>query len=147
MRGQWVLLNAQEIREAIARISAAADKLPRARRSRLRWAARRATGSGGGPVVVEGWLKELIERLAERERIEELAPPAGFIGSLRPYQHRGYSWLGFLRRWGLGACLADDMGLGKTIQTLVHIQRDRQQRGGGTGVAGLPDLGDIQLAA
>src|SRR5262249_22730213 len=32
--------------------------------------------------------------------------------------------LGFLRRWGLGACLADDMGLGKTIQALTLIQRD-----------------------
>ena len=30
----------------------------------------------------------------------------------------------FLRRWGLGACLADDMGLGKTVQTLALIQRD-----------------------
>ncbi len=39
-------------------------------------------------------------------------------------QVRGYSWLGFLKKWGLGACLADDMGLGKTIQTLALIQRD-----------------------
>ena len=31
-------------------------------------------------------------------------------------------WLLFLRRWGLGACLADDMGLGKTIQTLAMMQ-------------------------
>ncbi len=38
---------------------------------------------------------------------------------MRAYQVRGYSWLAFLRRWGLGACLADDMGLGKTIQTLA----------------------------
>jgi SNF2 family DNA or RNA helicase len=37
---------------------------------------------------------------------------------------RGYSWLAFLRRWGLGACLADDMGLGKTVQTLALVQRD-----------------------
>src|SRR5204862_289443 len=44
--------------------------------------------------------------------------------SLRPYQVRGYSWLAFLRQWGLGACLADDMGLGKTIQTLALLQRD-----------------------
>ena len=51
-------------------------------------------------------------------------PPEGFQGTLRPYQVRGYSWLSFLRQWGLGACLADDMGLGKTIQTLVLIQRD-----------------------
>ena len=51
----------------------------------------------------------------------------GFSGTLRPYQVRGYSWLAFLRQWGLGACLADDMGLGKTIQTLALIQRDWEQ--------------------
>jgi SNF2 family DNA or RNA helicase len=38
----------------------------------------------------------------------------------------GYSWLSFLRQWGLGACLADDMGLGKTVQTLALIARDWQ---------------------
>jgi SNF2 family DNA or RNA helicase len=39
---------------------------------------------------------------------------------------RGYSWLAFLQRFGLGACLADDMGLGKTIQTIALLlyQRD-----------------------
>src|SRR5262249_21200571 len=54
----------------------------------------------------------------------ELPPPGGFQGTLRPYQVRGYSWLAFLYRWGLGACLADDMGLGKTVQTLTLLQRN-----------------------
>jgi len=35
----------------------------------------------------------------------------------------------FLRRWGLGACLADDMGLGKTPQTLAFIQSNWQANG------------------
>src|SRR5262249_5958992 len=52
-----------------------------------------------------------------------------FHGTLRPYQVRGYSWLAFLRQWGLGACLADDMGLGKTVQTLALIQRDWEGNG------------------
>ena len=73
----------------------------------------------------QGWISTLLQRLSAREGIEDLPPPHGFSGRLRPYQARGYSWLGFLRRWGLGACLADDMGLGKTIQTLVHIQQQR----------------------
>ena len=51
-----------------------------------------------------------------------MPPPSGFQGTLRPYQVRGYSWLAFLKQWGLGACLADDMGLGKTIQTLAMLQ-------------------------
>jgi SNF2 family DNA or RNA helicase len=49
--------------------------------------------------------------------------------TLRPYQAYGYSWLDFLCRWGLGACLADDMGLGKTIQTLAFLQHQREQQG------------------
>ena len=77
---------------------------------------------------------------------KELPAPGQFAGTLRPYQVRGYSWLAFLRRWGLGACLADDMGLGKTIQTLALIQRDWQANGKRPGAAGLPDLGGRQLA-
>ncbi len=132
MRGQWVLLNAQEIREAIAKMQRGAQKITA--REAIAIALGDAEDGGGvedGTVAVEGWLAGLIQRLAHRERIEELAPPPGFSGNLRPYQQRGYSWLGFLRRWGLGACLADDMGLGKTIQTLAHIQRDRERGAAG----------------
>ena len=50
-----------------------------------------------------------------------LSQPADFIGTLRPYQEIGLSWLSFLDRFGLGACLADDMGLGKTATTLAHL--------------------------
>ena len=38
----------------------------------------------------------------------------------------GLSWLSFLDRFGLGACLADDMGLGKTIQLIALLQHERQ---------------------
>jgi superfamily II DNA or RNA helicase len=47
--------------------------------------------------------------------------PAGFHGTLRPYQAQGVAWLQFLRTAGLGGVLADDMGLGKTVQTLAHL--------------------------
>jgi SNF2 family DNA or RNA helicase len=73
----------------------------------------------------EGWIGELIEKLGGRTRFEELPAPADFQGTLRPYQVRGFSWLGFLRQYGLGACLADDMGLGKTIQALALFCHER----------------------
>jgi SNF2 family DNA or RNA helicase len=75
-------------------------------------------------VRAEGWIGNVIDQLQGRTAFEELPPPESFAGTLRPYQLRGYSWLAFLKRLGLGACLADDMGLGKTIQTLALIQRD-----------------------
>jgi SNF2 family DNA or RNA helicase len=49
------------------------------------------------------------------------AIPAGFKGTLRPYQETGHNWLSFMTGYGLGACLADDMGLGKTIQLIAYL--------------------------
>ena len=48
--------------------------------------------------------------------------PETFQGALRDYQKWGVGWLGFLRDFGFGGCLADDMGLGKTIQVLAMLQ-------------------------
>jgi SNF2 family DNA or RNA helicase len=78
-------------------------------------------------VIASGWVKALLDQLEGRTTLEELSPPKHFQGTLRPYQVRGYSWLKFLRKWGLGACLADDMGLGKTIQALALLQLDREE--------------------
>ena len=69
-------------------------------------------------VEIEGWLDEVLQRLRTVGSIDELAEPADFVGKLRPYQRRGAGWLWYLRRLGLGACLADDMGLGKTIEAI-----------------------------
>ena len=77
-------------------------------------------------VEIEGWLQELLEKLSSQGQFELLRPPEHFQGTLRTYQERGFSWLSFLRKWGLGACLADDMGLGKTIQALAMLQRERE---------------------
>ena len=78
-------------------------------------------------VIANGWVKGLLDQLEGRTVLEDLPPPKEFKGTLRPYQVRGYSWLKFLRKWGLGSCLADDMGLGKTIQALALFQLDRDE--------------------
>ncbi|MBM4082493.1 MAG: ATP-dependent helicase, partial [Planctomycetes bacterium] len=80
-------------------------------------------------IQATGWIADFLAQLEGRAPFQELASPEGFHGALRPYQVRGYSWLSFLRQWGLGACLADDMGLGKTIQALALIQRDWPSNG------------------
>jgi SNF2 family DNA or RNA helicase len=127
VRGQWVELRAEEIQAALAFWKKGGTD-----RARVREVVQMALGvntlaPGGidfGGVTATGWVGDLLERLEVRECLAEQATPDGFMGTLRPYQVRGYSWLAFLRRWGLGACLADDMGLGKTPQTLALIQRD-----------------------
>ncbi|HEX7236353.1 MAG TPA: DEAD/DEAH box helicase, partial [Gammaproteobacteria bacterium] len=68
---------------------------------------------------------------AELERfggVQAVQPPAGFVGELRPYQQEGVGWLGFLRDFGFGGCLADDMGLGKTVQILALLEARRELR-------------------
>jgi SNF2 family DNA or RNA helicase len=126
IRGQWVQVGAEEIRAAIALLQRRAGG-----EADLREVVRMALGGGHAPgglpfggVRATGWVGDFLAQLEGKEPFAELDPAGEFHGTLRPYQVRGYSWLAFLRRWGLGACLADDMGLGKTIQTLALLQRE-----------------------
>lgn len=59
-------------------------------------------------------------------------PPPNLCATLRPYQLKGFSWLQFMTRLGLGACLADDMGLGKTLQVIaLLLARQREAKAPG----------------
>jgi SNF2 family DNA or RNA helicase len=137
IRGQWVHLNAEEIQAAIALRNKKSATGP------LRDVIRMALGAmpalDGSALLgraldriplegvrADGWIADLLAQLEGRAGFEELPAPRGLRGELRAYQLRGLSWLAFLRRWGLGACLADDMGLGKTIQVLTLVQRERE---------------------
>lgn len=70
--------------------------------------------------------RRLRQGLKRFEGVEAQDAPPGFQGTLREYQRVGLGWLGFLRRFALGGCLADDMGLGKTIQILAYLEARRQ---------------------
>jgi SNF2 family DNA or RNA helicase len=131
VRGQWVQVDAAEIQAALDFWASKA-----AGQATVREVVQMALGAAKAPgglavsgVEADGWLGDFLDQLENQASFEELPTPAGFQGTLRPYQVRGYSWLAFLRRWGLGACLADDMGLGKTVQTLALIQRDWESNG------------------
>ncbi|TKI55674.1 DEAD/DEAH box helicase [Brevibacillus antibioticus] len=80
-------------------------------------------------------LRELLNQLQETKRIPIMEQPSTFHGTLRNYQLEGSSWLFFLRRFGLGACLADDMGLGKTVQFITYLLHVKQH-----GAASTPSL-------
>ncbi|MDI6637845.1 MAG: DEAD/DEAH box helicase [Bacillota bacterium] len=131
VRGEWVEIRPEDVEAAIKfwdrRRKAGVLTVGEALATALQ------AGSGeesGLPVVrvdAEGWIGDLIGRLSAGEKIQELPQPRGFAGSLRPYQVRGYSWLSFLKEWGIGACLADDMGLGKTIQVIALVLRAKEE--------------------
>ncbi|GGG05969.1 DEAD/DEAH box helicase [Paenibacillus abyssi] len=82
-----------------------------------------AENSGGIKLEVElnEHMEKLIRQLGRQSEWPMPEVPAGLRAELRPYQLEGYAWLAFLRRFGLGACLADDMGLGKTVQLIAYL--------------------------
>ena len=89
--------------------------------------AMRTTAALGEGVAWEGAsaLRSMVKQLSGQTELPSVAVPASVQASLRPYQQQGLNWLQFLRQYGLAGILADDMGLGKTLQTLVHIQVEK----------------------
>lgn len=70
-------------------------------------------------------LRQQLQQLVDRQGFPESDIPEGLQTTLRDYQHQGLSWLQFLRECRFGGVLADDMGLGKTVQTLAHLQLEK----------------------
>jgi superfamily II DNA or RNA helicase len=70
---------------------------------------------------VDATFEKARAELRTFETVSAVDAGPGFGGTLRGYQREGLGWLEFLRRFGLGGCLADDMGLGKTVQVLALL--------------------------
>ncbi len=126
--GRWVELRAEDLQAALRLVRQAGDgtatlgeALRMAYAAESRQHALRVTG-----IEVSGWLSPLFEEGGVADQLTVVDPPRAFRGELRPYQLRGVSWLGFLERFGFGACLADDMGLGKTVQLLALLLHERE---------------------
>ncbi|STX51186.1 DNA helicase, SNF2/RAD54 family domain protein [Legionella busanensis] len=68
-----------------------------------------------------------LKKLIQNDFLETMTVPSNLKATLRDYQFHGLSWLQSLRRGKFGGILADDMGLGKTIQTLAHLQLEKEQ--------------------
>jgi SNF2 family DNA or RNA helicase len=141
VRGQWVELDDRHLKAAL--------KFLAGKRSGTMTAGEvlgAAMGTDGRPgdlplaeVEADGWLGDLLSGQADK-RLEPRETPAGFRGTLRPYQQRGLSWLSFLGRLGIGAVLADDMGLGKTVQLLSVLWAERVETGSVRDEAACPTL-------
>ncbi len=133
IRGEWMELRSTEIEAAIAFFQKNQD-----REMTLAVALRLGQSLPGQslpdvdstlPVLgvqAEGQIEQMLKALANPGSLEEVLPPQEFQGTLRPYQLRGVSWLEYLHRIGLGACLADDMGLGKTVELIAFLLRERE---------------------
>jgi SNF2 family DNA or RNA helicase len=129
-RGEWVELRPEEVEAALRMFArGASGQMSAAEVLRLAHGAEEeATALPVVEVEAGGWLAGLLDAGGDA-RIRPAAAPAGFAGTLRPYQRRGLSWLAYLEGLGLGACLADDMGLGKTVQLLALLLARRAPAG------------------
>jgi SNF2 family DNA or RNA helicase len=121
LRGRWVYLDARRLRAGLEFLRRGGGSTTAGEALRLI----RLLPPEELPLPVtatagKGWLADLLSGELD-DRLELVDPPAGLAGELRPYQRRGLSWLVFLDRLELGACLADDMGLGKTVQLLALL--------------------------
>ena len=117
-RGEWIILEPSEVERLPKQLTTAGYLSgPEALKAVL-------TGDHEGiTVVTDSALLELVASLKE----PVCRPvPATLQGTLRSYQHVGFSWLCRLGELGLGACLADDMGLGKTIQLIAYLLHRHQ---------------------
>ncbi len=130
VNGQWMMLQPTDVKSAQAILSNKIDPLNLSVEDALRLSSEENTVIAKLPVVkfeTSGALAELINAINNNEAIQLIKQPQGFKGELRPYQIKGASWLTFLEKWGLGACLADDMGLGKTLQLIALLLYLKEQ--------------------
>lgn len=141
LHGQWIQLNPEEveqIRSMMKKVGTEGVTLGEvlelhlnAERARLEEELGEDALQRGNEMQLEMELNEqlqqLIGNLQHHSSVPQCEAPAALQGTLRAYQAEGYSWLMFMRRFGLGACLADDMGLGKTIQWIAYLLRVKEE--------------------
>lgn len=130
IKGKWIVLQPTDVRSAQAILNQSLDPLTLSVEDALKLTTGETKTLAKLPLVqfkAEGILQELINSFTDNQIIELLPVPHNLKGQLRPYQIKGFSWLSFLEKWGLGACLADDMGLGKTVQTIAFLLQQHNQ--------------------
>ncbi|MGI8672105.1 MAG: SNF2 helicase-associated domain-containing protein, partial [Luteitalea sp.] len=117
-RGAWVVVDPHDLPAIRATLAAGGSPMPLRQALHAALAVETRHGTLVVPVVAEGGLAALLERVRQGPGAD-VAPPQALQATLRPYQVRGLAWLTTLAAVGLGACLADDMGLGKTLEALA----------------------------
>lgn len=78
----------------------------------------------GAAVSLSQEVKALIQQLTGQPETEL---PTQLRATMRPYQHRGYSWMVRNTQIGFGSVIADDMGLGKTLQVIATLLKWKQE--------------------
>lgn len=135
LRGQWVEIDPDRLGQVLAHWNRV-QRLHADGQLTFHQGMRYLAGFGSGPATLQDsglteiqtaeWSQVIAGKnfahLLNLLRSPALAePPPDLQATLRPYQLQGLTWLRFMHRLGLGACLADDMGLGKTLQVIATL--------------------------
>ncbi|MFV7234261.1 SNF2-related protein [Flavobacterium sp. ZB4R12] len=86
----------------------------------------RAALSGEYQGATVGLTDDVRDLIDELTNFSEIELPKGINAQLRPYQHRGFSWMYRNAKIGFGSVLADDMGLGKTLQVITTLLKYKE---------------------
>lgn len=70
---------------------------------------------------------EVQQMIKELTTFKEIPLPTNINATLRPYQHRGFSWMYRNAQIGFGSVIADDMGLGKTLQVITTLLKYKEE--------------------
>lgn len=129
IRGQWIEINHENLKTATTfwNTQKGSDLTVREVFQRVGSDSHEAPGLDVAGIQGEGWVNEFFNNTSEQRHFTEVPVPLGLVGTLRPYQKQGLSWISFLRSFGFGGCLADDMGLGKTVQALAFLLREKEE--------------------
>ncbi|MBK5113115.1 MAG: DEAD/DEAH box helicase [Candidatus Heimdallarchaeota archaeon] len=128
LRGKWIKLDQEELTEAVEFFREYYNNLRMNDILQLELENEDFLARKKFDLTVKGDFNDRIQRVIEKSRIENLNAPDNFVGTLRSYQEKGYSWLRYLKQYGFGACLADDMGLGKTIQVIAYLLQEKNEK-------------------
>ncbi|MCH7411067.1 SNF2-related protein [Belliella sp. DSM 111904] len=71
--------------------------------------------------------ESVIQMINELGTVENIELPQDLNAQLRPYQHRGFSWMYRNAKIGFGSVIADDMGLGKTLQVITTLLKYKEE--------------------
>jgi non-specific serine/threonine protein kinase len=137
IKGKWVEVNHQKLKETLNAYKKAQEYMNRkdvdmieAMRFQLNASKKLDISEETCELEISNgeWLNTVISKLIHPDKIESIPPGDNFQATLRNYQQKGVSWLYFMKKLGLGACLADDMGLGKTIQVIALLNYIRANK-------------------
>lgn len=117
-RGQWVEVDINEMEKMKKLIESANNDKEVGTLKDLLMA---ASDTEAYDVELDDVMEDMLNHLQDKNKIEMRKQPKQLKATLRPYQNRGVSWLGYLEDLGLNPCLADDMGLGKTMQIIALL--------------------------